>query len=330
MPEPQIKRRIIAFPESEVSLVDAYLRGLPSDATRRVYRRAIGAFGTFLDHEALSATRRDVEAYRAHLEELGRAPSTICKVMSALSGFFGFAVDEGLIDRNPAAAARRPRLPDTSPRRALSPEEIRALLAAPNTTTLVGLRDRAMIVTLAVQGWRVSELLGLRVEDLDEENGHKVATVTGKGGKEARVPLAATTWTAITAWLSATGVEDGHVFVAVNRKGGDAVNVGKPVSQQTAWKRLRLLARRAGLHRDVHAHLFRHGAITAALDAGVPLRDVQDFARHADPRTTRRYDSHRLSLSNPTPHVLAARFGDDAACSTGVPRGEPEKTGRKG
>jgi len=310
MPTPKIEPKIVAFPESDVSLLDAYLRGLPSDATRRVYRRAIRSFCSFLDREALTATRRDVEAYRAHLEELGRAPSTICKHLSALSGFYGFAIDEGVLDRNPAAAARRPRLPDTSPRRALSPDEVRALLAAPDTATVVGLRDRAMLTCLAVQGWRIAEVLGLRVEDLDEEQGHRVATVTGKGSKTMRVPLAAPTWTAITSWLEAASIESGPVFVAVERKGGDEVIPGKALSQQSAWKRLRLLARRAGLRREVSAHLFRHGAITAALDAGVALRDVQDFARHADPRTTRRYDSHRQSLANPTPHVLAARFRD--------------------
>ena len=77
------------------------------------------------------------------------------------------------------------------------------------------------------------------------------------------------------------------------------------MSPQAIHKRLRVLAQRAGIQRAVHPHLLRHGAVTAALDAGVPLREGQDFARHADPRTTRRYDSHRRSLNNPTPHVLA-------------------------
>ena len=303
--------QIVAFPESEVSLLDAYLRGLPSNATRKVYRRAIKAFGAFLDDRGvLDATRRDVEAYRAHLESLGRAPATVCKVMSAVSGFYGFAVDEELLERNPGSSARRPSLSDSSPRRALSRDEVRALLAAPDITSLVGLRDQAILACLAIQGWRISEVLGLLVEDLDEENGHKVATITGKGSKVSRVPLAAATWAAITSWIQAAGIAAGPVFVGVDRKGGERVVLGKAISQQSVWKRLRLLTRRAGLNRDVHAHLFRHGAITAALDAGVPLRDVQDFARHADPRTTRRYDSHRQSLANPTPHVLAAQYGD--------------------
>ncbi len=238
------------------------------------------------------------------MEAAGLAASTISKRMSAVSGLFAFALDEGLLSVNPAARARRPRVPSESSRRGLSPAEVRAMLDACDDT-LVGLRDRMVITVLAVQGWRVGELLGLHIEDLDEEGGHRVATVHGKGSKVVRVPLAAASWTAITMWLDAAGVGAGSVVLAVRR--GEVVT-SKALSPQSVDKRLKLLARRAGLTRRVHAHLLRHGAATAALDAGVPLRSVQDFLRHADPRTTRRYDSHRNSLNNPTPHVLAERM----------------------
>jgi site-specific recombinase XerD len=97
-----------------------------------VYRRAVQAFTGFLgDRDVLTASRRDMEAYRAHLESVRRSPSTICKAMSARSGFFVFAVEEGVMERNPAAAARRPKLSDASPRRGLTPAEVQALLAVP-------------------------------------------------------------------------------------------------------------------------------------------------------------------------------------------------------
>ena len=92
--------------------------------------------------------------------------------------------------------------------------------------------------------------------------------------------------------------------VAVTKDG--IVVPGEAVSQDAAWKRLQSIAKKARVSRHVHARLFRHGAVTTALASGVPLHLVQDFARHADPRTTRRYDSHRASLANPAPHVLAA------------------------
>ena len=298
---------VVAFPEQEISLVDAFIRGLPSEATRDAYRRSIRQFDKFLgDRALLSVNRRDVEAYRSYMDDLGRAPATIGKVMSALTGYYQFALDEGAIDRNPAASARRPKVPQESPRQGLSPSEVRALVRATADDRIIDLRDRALVLLLCVQALRVSEALGLRVEDLSEEARHKVATVTGKGFKIARIPLAAQVHQAIVDWISAAGIETGPIFVAVRKDG--VVVPDKAVTAQSAWKRFKGLGVKAGLSRPVHPHLARHGACTAALDAGVALRSVQDLLRHSDPRTTRRYDSHRLSLANPAPHVLASVF----------------------
>lgn len=297
--------QIVSFPQGQVSVVDAYLQGLPSPATRAVYKQAIAAFGDFIGNvDLLAVTRRDIEAYRAHLEGAGRKPATVAKVLSALNGFFDYAVDDDKLPKNPAARARRPKVNDVSPRLALTASEVRAVVNVPDPNTLSGLRDRALVTCLALQGWRISEALGLQVHDLAEEDGHKVATIKGKGGKAVRVPLAAPTWMAIQTWMTAANITTGPVFVAVNK--GDVVVHGDAISQQAAWKRLQGLALQAGISRKVHPHLFRHTAVTEALKGGVALHLVQDFARHTDPRTTRRYDSHRQSLANPATHVLAS------------------------
>jgi len=305
----RLDAQVIAFPEAQVSVRDAFLGGLPSSATRKVYHQALAEFEGFLNASLLAAKRRDIEAYRTNLEAAGRAPATIAKVLSALSAFYEYALGDELIERNPVAGARRPKVSDTSPRMALSPAEVSAILSVPNLHTLAGLRDRALLATLVIQGWRISEALGLTVEDLAEEDGHKVATIVGKGNKTARVPLAAATWQALTTWTAAADIASGPVFVAVTK--GGIVIPGDAISQQAAWKRLQAMTQKAGVSRHVHAHLFRHGAVTTALASGVPLHLVQDFARHADPRTTRRYDSHRQSLSNPACHVVAARLIPD-------------------
>ncbi len=297
--------QIVSFPQELVSVVDAYLQGLPSIATRTVYRQAIAAFDDFIGTmDLLAVSRRDVEAYRAHLEAAGRKPSTIAKVLSALNGFYDFAVDDDKLDKNPAARARRPKVSDVSPRLALTANEVRLLIDAPDATTLSGLRDRALMTCLALQGWRISEALGLQVHDLAEEGGHKVATIVGKGRKTARVPLAAPTWTAVQTWMTAANISSGPIFIGVNK--GDVAVHGSAISQQAAWKRLQRLALQADIVRKIHPHLLRHTAVTEALKGGVALHLVQDFARHADPRTTRRYDSHRQSLANPATHVLAS------------------------
>lgn len=185
-----------------------------------------------------------------------------------------------------------------------------------NPATLIGLRDRALLTALALQGFRISEALGICVEHLDHELGHRVAEIRGKGDKLCRVPLSAATWDAMSTWTTAAGITSGPIFVGVTKAG--KVEIGTAISSQSAWKRVRKLARQAGIEKAMHPHLFRHAAITAALGAGVPLHQVQDFGRHADPRTTRRYDSHRQSLSNPTTHVLAGLM-----CSTEAT--EPER-----
>ncbi len=299
--------KIVQFPEDAVSLDEAFLRGLQTQTTRREYRRSLRAFSAFLNpRPVLEATRRDIEAHIAHLRDLGRAPSTICKHVAALNGYYQFAYDEEAISRNPVASVRRPKLPDCSPRKGLTPEEIRALFAATDQEKLIGHRDRALLTVLAHQGLRISEALGIEVADLGEEQGHKTAEITGKGSKVARIPLAASTWTAIWAWLEASGVVDGPVFVSM-KKGGEVIT-GKAISSQSAWERIRFLGRRAGLKRNIHPHLFRHSNASLLLSKGVPLHEVQLHLRHSSPATTMRYDTLRQSLSNPSPHVLAAEL----------------------
>jgi integrase len=297
---------VIAFPEDHVSLLDAYLRGLPSVGTRRVYGRIVRAFRGWLARDPESATRREIESYREHLEQLGRAPSTVALHLSAVAGYLQFAADEGVLDTSPAARVRRPRVHEPPPRQGLTPAEVSAMLDVCHETTLIGLRDRALVLVLAIQGLRVSEALALRVGDFAEEGGHRVASILGKGAKPARIPITPKVWTAIRRWLDAAPVAEGPVFVAVLR--GDRVQRAKAISPQAAWKRVVYLADLAGL-RHVHPHLFRHGAATQALLANVPLHRVQAHLRHADPRTTQRYNSQRDALDNPTGPVLAALIG---------------------
>ena len=180
------------------------------------------------------------------------------------------------------------------------------MVEALDLNSIIGLRDRVLLFLLSVQAWRIGEVLGLRVEDLGEEGGHRVAVVRGKGGKNLRVTLAANVWLAIQDWLAEAGIEEGPVIVPVFK--GGRVQPGKAMSPQAGWQRVRKLGRRAGMTRPVHPHLFRHTAATVLLDMWVPLRDVHDHLRHADPRTTRRYDSHRLRLNTPSPHTLSAAF----------------------
>ncbi len=159
---------------------------------------------------------------------------------------------------------------------ALDRNELGALLVAAG---LGPPTEHALISLLALNGLRVSEATGADIEHLGLERGHRTLTITRKGGEVVTIPLAPRTARAID--LATAERYDGPVFLAADGRHG-------------AGRIVRKVACRAGITKAVTPHTLRHAFITAALDAGVPLRDVQEAASHADPRTTMRYDNSRV------------------------------------
>ena len=148
---------------------------------------------------------------------------------------------------------------------------------------------------LALNGLRVSEATGANIENLGVERGHRTPVVTRKGGKIVTIPLAPRTARAID--LAVGERVDGPIFLSPD---------GQRLDRHGAARVVRRVAGRAGITKPVGPHTLRHAFITAALDAGVPLRDVQEAASHADPRTTMRYDRARGSLDRPATYIVAA------------------------
>jgi integrase/recombinase XerD len=175
---------------------------------------------------------------------------------------------------------------------ALDRNELGALLVAAGLGSPV---EHALISLLALNGLRVSEATGADIEHLGVERGHRTLTITRKGGKVVTIPLAPRTARAID--LAVGERCDGPVFLTADGRGLDRHGAGRIV---------RRVARRAGITKPVGPHTLRHAFITAALDAGVPLRDVQEAASHADPRTTMRYDRARGSLGRHATYIVAA------------------------
>ena len=169
---------------------------------------------------------------------------------------------------------------------------MRALL---DTARASGRRDHALACLLALNGLRITEALAADVADLGNERGHHTLRLRRKGGKRQTVALAPRTAAAIDAMLD--GRISGPLF---------ATRTGKRMDRHAALKVVRRLARIAGIEHAVSPHSLRHGFVTLALDAGVPLRDVQDAAGHADPRTTRRYDRGRHSLDRAATYTVAS------------------------
>jgi integrase len=149
---------------------------------------------------------------------------------------------------------------------------------------------------LALNGLRVSEALAADVTDLSTERGHRVLMITRKGGKRATVPLAPRTAETLDAYLA--GRTTGPLF---------ATSTGARLDRAATWRLLRKLARGAVPRKagSIHPHDLRHAFVTLSLDSGASLRDVQDAAGHADPRTTRRYDRARNNLDRHPTYALA-------------------------
>jgi integrase/recombinase XerD len=232
---------------------------------------------------ALFAVRRaDIEGFARDLEVKGRARATVTRRLSTIAGFYKYAVEEELLDHSPAAHVRRPRLDYESHATALDRNELGALLVAAGLGPPL---EHALISLLALNGLRVPEATGADIEHLGLERGHRTLTITRKGGKVVTIPLAPRTARAIDL---ATGERcDGPVFLSAG---------GRRLDRHGAGRIVRKVARRAGISKNVGPHTLRHAFITAALDAGVPLRDA---ARRARGRLPRRPAHHDEGMTGP-------------------------------
>jgi integrase/recombinase XerD len=238
------------------------------------------------------ARRADIECFARDLEARGRARATITRRLCTVAGFYRYAVEEDLLDHSPAAHVRRPRLDYESHATGLDRNELGALLVAAG---LGPPAEHALISLLALNGLRISEATGTDIEALGVERGHCTLVITRKGGKVVTVPLAPRTARAID--LAIGERCEGPIFLAAH---------GQRLDRHGAARIVRQVARRARIVKPVGPHTLRHAFITAALDAGVPLRDVQEAASHADPRTTMRYDRARASLDRHATYIVAA------------------------
>ena len=298
-------------PSAEVRrLLAAFLVGYEGH-TRLAYARDLSDWLAFCDRhnvEPLSAHRAHVDAYARELTEVhGRARSTVARRLSAIAGFYRYATAEDLIVRSPVAGVRRPQVADDSQTTGLDRDQLRAVLALARQRAAAGAvgqssRDLALLTVLAHNGLRIGEALAADVTDLGTERGHRVLHITRKGGRRATVVLAPVTARALHDYLA--GRDTGPLFITAG---------GRRYDEPAAFRMVRRLARVAGLAcaDQLSPHSLRHAFVTLALDAGVSLRDVQDAAGHADPRTTRRYDRARHNLDRAATYAVTAYLAGD-------------------
>ena len=273
----------------------AFIASYSSPSTRRTYTTQLQLWLRWCArhdlHPLTDIRRPHVELYARQLEARGLAPATIALKIVVLTGYYRYCVEEQLIDHSPAVHVRRPKVSSESTRLGLDRNELGAFLVQAG---LSGGNDHVLACLLGLNALRVSEACGADLGDLALANGHRTLRIVGKGNRPALIPLAPRTARAIDAAVGER--TDGPLL---SRRDGSRLD------RHAAGRIVRRLAKRAGITKRISPHSLRHAAITAALDTGCSLRDVQDYARHADPRQTRRYDRARGALDRNPTYIVA-------------------------
>ena len=295
----------------------AWLARSPSLKTREEYARDLQQFLHFLRVpaervEVLPEIRPShVAAWRDHLRSLELTNSSIRRKLTVLRSLFSYLKTYGYTGANPAHSdfVEAPAVPRDGKTVGLSPKECRLLINAPDAITPAGIRDRALLALLAYSACRVGEVARLRVGDYKMTGGHKVLEVMGKGGKERRVPLHPEAMERLEEWLDIANIRDdgaGPMFRATTsaRGAGHDGFRSTPLSRCAVQFLVKRYAASIGLDPAVTVHSFRVTALTTAREQGVDIIDLQDFAGHADPRTTLSYIRSRDRLSKSPAYVL--------------------------
>lgn len=281
---------VVAYDEPHVALVQLVLDAVDSPHTRRAYARALARF--FAWHRAAGAprlTRATVNRYRAHLVAEGLAASTINQQLAALRRLAREAVEQELAE--PAAVAgleavRGVKRQGTRAGNWLTLVETQALLRAPSTSTLKGLRDRALLTALVGCGLRRAELVSLRVEQLQERDGRPaIIDLVGKRGRVRSIPMPTWAREAIRAWTAAAAITAGCVFRPLHRSG---VVRGEAMSTQAVHDVVREYGAALG-HPRLAPHDLRRTFAKLAVRGGSTLEQLRESLGHASVQTTEIY-----------------------------------------
>jgi len=266
----------------------AYLtveKGLTKN-TLEAYSRDISAYLDFLERHERSELQQvrptDVANFIAELKSSGLAPRSRARALSAVRMFHRFLVVENYVEFNPTSVIESPRVPGKLPS-VLAPAEVEALLNAPSGSSLADIRDRAMLQLLYATGLRVSELVSLKISDINLQAGYLLTS--GKGEKERLIPVGEAAKRAIGEYLTASRVGTVSIesrFLFLSR-------FKERMSRQSFWNIIKKRAAEAGIVKNISPHTLRHSFATHLLENGADLRSVQMMLGHADLATTQIY-----------------------------------------
>lgn len=297
--------------KSNADYIEAFLDSLfleqgLSDNTLSAYRSDLDKFCQFLikssrDISLMEVESHDIEAYLAYRVDSGLKSRSTARSISALKRFFLYWVKEKAIAVTPLLSIAQPKIVQSLPK-TLTEQEVEALLDAPDTDDALGLRDKAMLELLYATGLRVTELVGMRIEQINLRQA--VVLVKGKGGKERLVPMGEEALHWIEQFLKVGRsqlIKHATDFVFPSKRG-----VG--MTRQTFWHRIKHYAILANVTSPLSPHTLRHAFATHLLNHGADLRVVQMMLGHSDLSTTQIYThvaSERLKSLHQQHHPRA-------------------------
>lgn len=270
-----------------------------SDNTLLAYQRDLTADLTFLIeqrhiNDLSDITREDVVGFMGLMKEEGKSARSIARYMASIRSFHHFLLIDQKSTTDPTTQIATPKQAQTLPA-ILHVDEVDALLATPDKTTALGLRDAAMLELLYATGLRVSELITLKLSDLHLNMGF-IQTI-GKGHKERIIPLGQTATTVINEYLE---LSRSQLYREKYKNDTLFLNFhGRPMTRQGFWKNLKKMTLQAGIKKEITPHTLRHSFATHLLENGADLRSVQELLGHSDIATTQIYT-----------HVTKSRLAD--------------------
>ena len=287
---PKEKKSSSGSDRRQTGLIDRFLDAIwlesgLSGNTLLAYRQDLKQFYLWARKNGINPDKPSVQeipeyiAYRAH-ESSNRSAA---RSFSVLRRFYKYLVREQFIDYDPCSEAVSPALPITLPK-TLSEDNVSKLIQAPDVTTTLGIRDRAMVETLYATGMRVSELVNLKFNQVDLQIG--ACRITGKGNKERLVPLGEHA----SEWIK-TYIRDSRTDILKNRQCSYLfLSIrGKAMSRQGFWQKIKYYALHAGIDSKLSPHTLRHAFATHLINHGADLRSVQMLLGHASLSTTQIY-----------------------------------------
>ena len=253
------------------------------------YRDDLESFVSFLcnDYFTLGRDQLDlqrvdnltVRAYLGHLARKKLARSSVARHLSALRSFFKYLMREGIVPANPARGVATPKREKHLPT-VLQPADVALLIEQPDPDTVLGARDRAFLELMYASGLRISELVGIDLDDLELRA--RLVKVHGKGSKERIVPFGSKAEVALRKWLEVRDARDEESALFVNYR-------GDRISTRSVRRLFDGYVRRAALRAGISPHTMRHSFATHLLNAGADLRGIQELLGHASLSTTQKY-----------------------------------------